>query len=67
MIDCADIVCPVGKGCRIDRLLLDTGVRPTPNKCPVYDSKISDDEAPVELELWGIWNTSSLPSLPGPL
>ena len=37
------------------------------NKCPRYDLKQSDDEAPVMLELWGIQDTSSLQSPPGPL
>ena len=37
-----------------------------PNKCPGYD-KQSDGEAPVMLELWGMWSTPSLPLLPGPL
>ena len=32
-----------------------------------YDTKQSDDEAPVMLELWGMWSTPSLPLLPGPL
>ena len=32
-----------------------------------YDTKQSNGEAPVMLELWGIRSTSSLPSLPGPL
>ena len=27
----------------------------------------SDGEAPVMLELWGMWSTLSLSSLPGPL
>ena len=34
--------------------------------CPEYDTKPSDGEAPVILELWRMQNTSSLPSLPGP-
>ena len=38
-----------------------------PNECPRYDTKQPDGEDPVMLELWGIWYTSSLPSLPGPL
>ena len=25
-----------------------------PNKCPVYDTKQSDGEVPVMLELWGM-------------
>ena len=33
----------------------------------IYDTKQSDGEAPVMLELWEMWSTSSLPSLPGPL
>ena len=32
-----------------------------------YDTKQSDDEASVMLELWEMWSTTSLPSLPGPL
>ena len=30
------------------------GVRPPTNECPVYDTKQSDGEVPVMLELWGI-------------
>ena len=37
------------------------------NVCPGYDTNQSDGKAPVILELWGIWSTPSLPSLPGPL
>ena len=37
------------------------------NKCPAYDTKQSDDEVPMMLELWGIRGTPSLPLLPGPL
>ena len=37
------------------------------NECPVYDTKQSDGEAPVMLELFGMRSTPSLPSLPGPL
>ena len=43
------------------------GVRPPPNECPGYDTKQSDGEVPVILELWGIQSTLSLPLLPGPL
>ena len=32
-----------------------------------YDTKQSDGEVPVMLELWGMGSTPSLPSLPGPL
>ena len=37
------------------------------NECPGYDTKQSDGEVPVMLELWGIQSTPSLPLLPGPL
>ena len=40
---------------------------PPANKCPGYDTKQSDGEVPVMLELWGMWSTSLLPLLPGPL
>ena len=33
----------------------------------LYDAKLSDGEVPVMLELWGMWSTSSLPTLSGPL
>ena len=56
--------CSFGWGCRIYRLQLCRGVRPLPaNKCPGYDTKQSDGEVPVILELWGIWSTLLLPSL----
>ena len=32
-----------------------------------YDTKQSDGEAPVIMELWGMWSTPSLPSLPSRL
>ena len=32
-----------------------------------YDTKQSDDVSPKILEFWGMWNTTLLPSLPGPL
>ena len=35
--------------------------------CPGYDTKLSDSEVPVTLELWGMQSTLSLPLLPGPL
>ena len=35
------------------------------NECPVYDTKQSDGEVPVMLELWVMQSTPSLPSLPG--
>ena len=37
----------------------------TPNECPDYDTKQSDSEVPVMLELWGMQSTSLLPSLQG--
>ena len=33
------------------------------NDCPIYDTKLSDGEAPV-LDLWVFWSISSLPLLP---
>ena len=59
-------ICPVGWGCRIRRLRLCKGIRPT-NEYPGYDTKQSDGEAPVMLEPWGMRSTPSLQSLPGPL
>ena len=35
------------------------------NECPGYDTKQSDGEVLVILELWGMWKTPSLQSLPG--
>ena len=37
------------------------------NKCPGYDTKQSDGEAPVMLEFWRMQSTPSLSSLPGSL
>ena len=37
------------------------------NECPGYNTKRSEGEVPVMLELWGMPSTSSLPSLPDPL
>ena len=45
---------------------LQRGKKPS-NECSVYDTKQSNDEVPVMLELWGMRSTPSLPSLPGPL
>ena len=59
-------LCPVGWGCRINRLHLCRGVR-LPQWVSWYDTKQSDCEVPVMLELWGMWSTHSLLSLPGPL
>ncbi len=43
------------------------GIRAGGMPCPGYDTKQSDGEVLVMLELWGIRNTPSLPLLPGPL
>ena len=40
---------------------------PSPNECPGYDTKQSDGKVPVMLKFWGMWSTSLLLSLPGPL
>ena len=37
------------------------------NEFPWYDTKQSNGEVLVMLELWGMWSTPSLPLLPGPL
>ena len=58
--------CLVGWGCRIYWLLLCGVVGPL-NKYTGYDTKQSDGEVPVMLELWWMRSTPSLPSLPGPL
>ena len=57
---------PVSLGYRIHQLLLCRGERSSPprNECPGYNTKQSDGDIPVMLELWGMWNTPSLPSLP---
>ena len=39
----------------------------SPNKYPGYDTKQSDGEVPMMLELWGMKSTPLLPLLPGPL
>ena len=36
-----------------------------PNKCSGYDTVQSDGEAPVMLDLWGMWSIFSLPLLSG--
>ena len=38
-----------------------------PNKCPGYDTKSSDGEVLIMLELWGMHSTPLLSSLPDPL
>ena len=46
--------------------MLPAGEKDLSNDYPGYDSKLSDDEAPV-LEPCGMWSTPSLPLLPGSL
>ena len=58
---------PVGWGCKIHRLHLCRGIKLHPNECSAYDTKQSNGEDPVMLELWGMQSTPSLPLLPGPL
>ena len=53
---------PSGWGCRIHWLHLIREITPPHNKCPSYDIKHSDGEAPV-LEIWEIQSTFSLPLL----
>ena len=43
------------------------GVRPLYQRVSWYDTKQSDGEASVMLELWGMWGIPSLQSFPGPL
>ena len=70
---CQNFICPrvsmrngpVGWDRRIHRLHLCWGVKIL--ECPDYGIKQSDGRAPVMLELWRMWSTPSLPSLPGPL
>ena len=58
----------VSWGCRIHQLHRCSGVRPpAPNECFGYDTKQSDGQVPVMLELWGMWSTPSLLLLPSPL
>ena len=54
---------PVVWGCRIPNCIVAEGSHLYRNKWSVYESKQSDDEAPV-LGLWGMWKTPSLPLLP---
>ena len=61
---CTDTV-----GSRIHQMHLRRRVRhpTTTNECPGYNTKQSNGEVPVILELWGMRSTPSLPSLPDPL
>ena len=56
---------PVSWGCRIHRLHLCERVRHT-QRLSWYETKQSDGEAPVMLDLWGMQSTPLLSSLPGP-
>ena len=56
----------VSWGSRIHRLLLCREVR-LPQRVSWYNTKQSDDEASVMLEIWRMQSTPSLLSLPGPL
>ena len=38
-----------------------------PKECPRYDTKLSDSEVPIMLELSGMWSTPSMSPLSGPL
>ena len=60
-----NLTCPVGWSCKIHRLLLCRGVRPTQRVSWIWHK--SDGEIPVILDLWGMHSTPSVPSLPGPL
>ena len=31
-----------------------------PNECPKYDTNQSDGDAPVMVDIWGMWSTPSL-------
>ena len=61
-----EMYCPVGWGCKIHQLLLCRGVKHLQG-VSWYDTKQSDGEVPVILELWGMQSTPSLPLFPGPL
>ena len=54
---------PVSCGCRMHRLHLCGQIRPHP-ECPGYETKQSDGEASVILQLWGMHSTPSLLSIP---
>ena len=57
---------PVSWGCKIHRLHICTGLSPlSANECSGYDTKQSDGETPVMLELWGM--PPILPSFPAPI
>ena len=55
--------CLVSWSCRIHQLLFCRRERLNPKVRPGYDSKQSDGEVPVMLELWGMRSSPSLPLL----
>ena len=57
---------PLDWECRIHRLHLSRGIRPSTNKCRGCDIKPFDGKA-VALEIWGMCSTPSLVLLPGSL
>ena len=58
---------PVGSmGAGVPTPTLQRGKTP-PYEYPGYDTKQSDGEVPLMLELWGMWSTPSLPLPPSPL
>ena len=61
--------CSVSWGCRIyTNCFSAEGVRlPLAHECPGYDTKQSESEVPLMLELWGKRSTPSWPLLPGSL
>ena len=50
-------LCSLCWDCRIPQLRLCRGVGLASNECPGYDTKQSDGETPVMLELWAMWNS----------
>ena len=54
----------VGWGCKIHLQHLCRGIVSS-NDCPRYDIEQSNGEAPIILELWEMWSTSSLPLFRG--
>ena len=58
--------CQVDRGCRIHRLHRCRRVKKTTYAYPGYDTKQSNGQALVMLEIWGMQSTPSLPSIPDP-
>ena len=55
---------PVGCGCRIHWLNFLYRAKTPAKSVLIYDTKQSDGQASVMVELWGMWSTPLLPSLP---